>query len=326
MSAPAVTLADGSQVTADMSPLEVHNAVSKSVGARAIERPHSPPQFHTAATIQRMQQGDAEEARALSGRSLSGQAATDALTAWFNGLPPAEQSGLQGPYAQASRAIQQGGWLERTANGELIAHASDEPQAGVHPGRTPPSPQELEASNAKLAQFDDEMRAKGFQLPAPVEDGRFQRDERTGIVVDTAALEQCHKLFRELAPKEREDARGEYEATLAEIYAGKLQLADMEGTDAPRVEQPREPNGRFAAQPSAEPGWQSHVEDGEWVPLEHLTTNDTSGYTIPQYIQGQRVNVSTFELLRQAKAAGISQDQVNAVLHQQAVGMGWVRA
>jgi len=75
----------------------------------------------------------------------------------------------------------------------------------------------------------------------------------------------------------------------------------------------------------ASAGWKQHVEDGEWVGLEHLTTAHTSGYTIPQYVADQRVHVSTFALLRDAKAAGISQQQVNAVLHQQARNHGWVK-
>jgi hypothetical protein len=65
---------------------------------------------------------------------------------------------------------------------------------------------------------------------------------------------------------------------------------------------------------------------GEWVRLEHLTTDDTSGFTIPRYVDNQRIYVSTFDLLKQAKGAGITQAQVNAGLAAQARQNGWTKA
>ena len=188
-------------------------------------------------------------------------------------------------------------------------------------------PAELAAGNSKLEQFNAEMRQQGLQTTPQPDSGRFVQDSRTGVTYDSAAVQRAHAIFASIPAAERDAARAEYQETLAEIYAGKLQLSDMEGSTAP--EQPRDAQGRLASAPEskpAAPGWQSHIEDGAWVDIGKLTLDDTSGYTIPRYVNDQRLNVSTFELLRAAKAAGISQAQVNAVFHGQALQHGWVKA
>lgn len=276
MSAPAVTVAPGVTVTADMSPTERYNAIAKSVGAPLYERPISPPQFHTDATMQRFAQGEAELA-ARNAPKPSGHTSTPATG-------PREDGTVSAPHA----------------------------------GMVAPTPEELAHANS-LEGFDAEMRAKGIQKPLEPDTGQFQVDERTGIRVDVFALERAHELFRSMTPEERQAERADYEATLGEIYAGRLGLADME--DGPTATQPRDPQGRYA--PASTPTYtvqqmeEAHAgragADG-FIPLAAIGKWATSGYELPRLVPDQTYHSAIFADLAWARANGITQKQVEAFI------------
>jgi hypothetical protein len=203
-----------------------------------------------------------------------------------------------------------------------------------------PAPAKLEVANKpnanQLAEFDAEMRASGKQLP-------LDRPDLAGGGIDQAGLDALTAQYRALiAPlygkpdaavaATMERFKRAYENDVKSILEGRkltaAQIAKLNGT--PGNVDSFLPKAPSAPAPTAPPvvrnGWQSYIEDGQWVGLEHITTADTHGYTIPRYVKEQRLHVSAFDQLRVAKAAGITQAQVNAVLHQEAISKGWVKA
>jgi hypothetical protein len=206
---------------------------------------------------------------------------------------------------------------------ELLGGKSPPPTTA---SKAPPTPAELEATRrANIADFDAEMRAKGLQTAPQPRDASGRFASVPADQVDQRALEAASKAFAALPPVEREAKRAEYQTELRTIYEGR-RLG--ESADAFRARQsgespPAAPTGPTV--PAYSDDWKAHVQDG-WVDIDKLTTAHTSGYTIPRYVNNQTLHPSTIELLRQARAAGISQQQANAVLHQNAIKLGWVKA
>jgi hypothetical protein len=198
----------------------------------------------------------------------------------------------------------------------------------------PPSPKQVEAANKpKVATFDAEMRAAGKQLP-------LDRPTLTPGQVDQEGIEALSEHYRALvAPlygktdaasvATAERFKRAYENDVRRVLDGQpltaQQVAKLK-TSLGKVDTFVSKTKETAPAPTAAPGWQSHIVDREWVPLDKLTLEDTHGFTVPRYVANQRLHVSTFDLLKKAKAAGISQAQANAVFQQEAVNMGWVKA
>lgn len=216
---------------------------------------------------------------------------------------------------------------------------------------TPPAAPAAPTPEDRIAAFDRDMQRAGIQTPPPqpalpvANDPRGFADLQSGIripngqSVDAAAIERANAEFRQAYNRLADEftktaggARAQVERRMIELSAqhqAKL-AALMPGADkGPAPAAPAAPAPTIGGK-EAPPGWQSHVEtdaDGSrWVGLDRLTVNDTSGYTIPKFLENQRVNVSTFALLKQAKAAGISQAQVNAVFEAQMRADGWIKS
>jgi hypothetical protein len=217
--------------------------------------------------------------------------------------------------------------------GEQTAAAAAKAPPPVEPAK-PIAPPQGNPSAARQADLDRELQAAGIQTGP---DGR----RIAAGQVDQEAIDLLTANYRTLAiaNKDRPEVaarfKAAYENDLKSLLDGRqlsgAQIAEMRkraggGNVESFMPKSKEPTTPAPAPTAAKAGWQSHVEEGQWVGLEHLTTADTAGYTIPRFVKDQRVHVSTFELLKQAKAAGISQEQVNAVMTQQAKNAGWVKA
>jgi hypothetical protein len=205
----------------------------------------------------------------------------------------------------------------------------------------PPTPQQLERQNAmppqgtpnanRQAEFDAEMQAKGLQRRP---DGSVHADgEVNPELIEKLSASYQHHASNARTEKARDELRASYERDLQRLYNGRplkeLEIGVAAGEVVAQMKGSKEVKAREsapAAPPAKAPGWQNHIEDNEWVLLDKLTTADTSGFTIPRWVDKQRVHVSTFDLLKQAKEAGISQQQVNAVLTQHARRNGWVKS
>lgn len=342
MSAPSVTVAPGVTITADMTPVERHNAIAQALGAPKIERPVVAPQWHTPATVARLAQGDAAAARVSgtaprkedgsapathqSAAPVKGEDGARVLTSIFDSKSAAEQRMFAASFDSADELLRAGGSLVRHADGTFTVYGPGEavPQ---HAGMAAPTPQELAAQNGgNLEAFDAEMRALGVQKPLPDDPSRFQRDGRTGIVVDTAALERCHELFQSIPAGDREANRREYEATLTEIYAGRLGLADMQdGTGG----QPRDAQGRYAPSPYTSEQWEaghaSATDANGYIPLERINSAGLSGYTLPRFVTDQTYHKNIFGELAAARAQGISQEQINGFIEAQMRRDGFIQ-
>jgi hypothetical protein len=104
-----------------------------------------------------------------------------------------------------------------------------------------------------------------------------------------------------------------YENDVKSLLEGKQltakQIATLKGTLGKVdsfVPKTREAAPTASAVPAYSDSWKQHVEDGEWLGLENLTTAHTSGYTLERFVNSQRVHVSVIDQLRDARAAGIA--------------------
>lgn len=224
----------------------------------------------------------------------------------------------------------------------LHIHAT--PEGGVSDVQTgetaaakaPPSPKQLEKQNKpqdNVAAFDQEMRSKGLQTGGDVTLAPGQFDQEAHELITEKYKAIAAPLVGKtdqasIATAERFKAA--YLADIKSLYEGRQLTAGQKAelrkslgkvdTLLPKSKETPAPA------PTTAPGWQSHIEDGEWVGLEHLTTADTHGFKIKQYVKDQRVNVAVFERLKQAKAWGFSQAEVDAVFDVYARQNGWTKA
>lgn len=267
-----VTLPNGVQITPEMSARDRHNAVAKSMGAPEVARPAPPvfgPPGHTAATLQRLAQGD--------------RAAEAAATAAALGVP------------------------QRPTVGAPSTQAAPE-TAGASPERM---------------------------------------GTRTEVNVDLKALQELHDVYRALSPEKREQARATYENDLATIYEGRRageslrdfrarQTAEGAGMHAGRVPPAetsvqdhvpgREPSAPSQYTPSEwESGHASVTDANGYVPLERINAEALSGYTLPKIVEGQTYHKGVFAELAAARAAGITQEQINGFIEAQMRRDGFIR-
>jgi hypothetical protein len=190
----------------------------------------------------------------------------------------------------------------------------------------PPSQAALKAPPApgddpgKLAAFDAEMRAKGLQR-AP--DGTFQPSAM--VEVDQAALEALDKAYRAMTPKQREANRAVYRNDLRTIYEGRRNgetlaqfQARRDGTDATPLAQSHTPQ-------QWQEGHKSVTTFDGFIPLERINVAGLSGYTLPKLIEGQQYRADVFSMLADARAAGLTQAQVDAYIRHQMKREGHVK-
>ncbi len=216
--------------------------------------------------------------------------------------------------------------VQRLAQGDGVPAAP-----GTIAGKAPPpAPKVLEASNNNIEAFDAEMRAKGLQRT----DMATQPGE-----VNHEAVELIGKRYISLmrgVTNEEQAARhkASYEKDLKSLYEGK-QLTEAQMTILRRAAAGGNGEGTSfmpkakaapAPAPTAAPvaTWQQHVQDGQ-VDLDKITTADTSGYTLQRFVKNQTLRAEAFDMLKNAKAAGFSQQQIDSYFRQDAINLGWVK-
>jgi hypothetical protein len=183
---------------------------------------------------------------------------------------------------------------------------------------------------ARIEALDADLRAQGLQKPrAP--DGRFIA-KPTVADVDQAALEALNKTWRALTPEQREANRSTWQNDLRTIFEGRKlgeSLAQFQARNAGTVSAvvstaPPNPPREFTPQQWQE-GHRSVTTADGFIPMERINAAGLSGYVLPKLIEGQQYHSSVFRQLADARAAGLTQAQVDAYIKQQMETDGYIK-
>jgi len=222
--------------------------------------------------------------------------------------------------------------------GTVTKFANEERDAARNGGKAPPPSQTTLPASAPstgnaLADFESEMKQKGLMRS----DTPRSTAQTGSIEVDPAAIEAVNARYRELAPGLNN------EATQARFRA--LQFRDLQscmegrrngegieafyariGKPVPLIQGEHNPDSLMrpakeskAAAPAVSPyspqqwaeGHKSVTRDDGMIPLERINPAGLSGYTLPKLVDGQHYSATVFQGLADARAAGLTQKQVN---------------
>jgi hypothetical protein len=256
----SVTLPSGAVITSNMTPVERHNAIAKSMGAPTVER-------------------------------------------------------------QTQNLFPVTGMTDGTA-AEL---ARRDAQAGKAPPSAAPAKPAVPTPAEKVAALDAELQARGIQkIPqAPrALDGKFVAKATVGDI-DAGFIAALTNAYRALSPADREAKRAQFEAELAEGYAGRklgetrgnflFRTAGQPGSDAPVVQphvpghEPEEAVSMDAALGKATAASNKYG----FAPASAITGALLHGYKIPA---GEWHVAELVAGLRLARAGNLSQSQVDAII------------
>jgi hypothetical protein len=193
---------------------------------------------------------------------------------------------------------------------------------------------------ARVEAFDREMREKGLQTGG--------RAGTTPGAYDTAGHEALTERYKAIAAGLIKDNSPSAQATLARFKAAYEN--DLKSLAEGRVLTEKELNGlrsngkldSFLPEPKAPPAaapaaatpqtpeqWteahKEHIDSEGWIPFEKIDPKALSGYTLPNLIDGQHYNAGIFVTLRDARAAGVTQAQVDAFVRAQMKNDGWIK-
>lgn len=283
---------NGMTFAAGSTPEERFAAIAQANGV-TVTKPQPQPQFHTDSTAMRLDQGEA---------------------------PSAKESELMQAYStRLSNAAKLG-----TVDSPRRVEAEREAKA------------DYEKALVNLFEGKPAEMSPGVRLERP---GSAVRFEETPSIpadqVDQKLLDRLNEVWRNMSPEEREAKRPTYERDLASIYAGRRNGEGMKefearknGTPVPKkypiVPTPENPGEWTPSQWEAHHA--SHTDTEGQIPLERVNPAALSGYTLPRFIEGQTVTRDIFSMLAHARAAGITQDQLNAAFKSQMIADGWIKS
>lgn len=193
------------------------------------------------------------------------------------------------------------------------------PQAPRTVATPAPLPPQGDPSPERQAQLDRELQAAGIQRRpdgTTHADGQADPDAADRLTIRYRELRQAAKSQKETA-----ELRASYERDVQRVLAGRpLGELEIQIAPAPAPTAPAE-----TAPPPYDDSWRQHIENGEWVNVDRLTTAHTSGYTLPRFAETQMLHASTIELLQDARAAGLTGEQVHAFLRANARRTGAIK-
>ena len=223
--------------------------------------------------------------------------------------------------------------------GGKLVDAIPDPPATVTtsvPASKPTAPMTAEqsaAAAAKVAAFDAEMRAAGKQVDpnAPAVDTQTPNQE--GIAALSKAYTRIMRDLESGMPSIRRDQliaekRARYQTELVEFHNGRRldesreEFAARQAGNAPGSQTPVSPH-------SPQVWAEAHVSVADkegYVPLNRLNPAGLSGYTLPKLLPDQTYHVSTFQMLANARAQGLSQKQVDGFVRQDMQDHGWIKS
>lgn len=312
----AVTTVNGVTADSNMTPLQIFNAHLTAAGAPAYDPRANAPNLA----------GPAGHPYVLA----DSEATARAMTA----PPPTTVSRTPSPQE-----------LEASRSAKLEAFDSEMRQAGLQkPLQQPPAQHQvrdsqgrfmgntpaIEAVNAwyralpadqrggKLAEYES-------RLAAAMSDGDTHSDPESQpgpAMSGETALATLDAEFRVMSPAEQEANREDYLSVRQDVANGATLRRLADGTLEAEVSHPAAGAVPTYAQDDS---WQQHVVDGQ-IDVSKLTLAHTANYRIPVFVKDQTLTVAAIDQLRQARAAGFTQQQVDSYFRQEAIKLGWIRS
>jgi hypothetical protein len=205
----------------------------------------------------------------------------------------------------------------------------------------PPDPKTLEASRrAELDAIAADIGARSGKPAAPTPQGYTMLPDGRRVAateIDHEGIAKLNAKFQEVmrdleragpsvdTTRTKEKIRTQYNEELAEFYEGR-KLGEKRSEFQARMKGgPAAPVSQHTPEQWTE-GHKSVTDKDGWMPLERINKDGLSGYTLPKLIDGQFYHKSVFAELAAARAANVSQEQVNAFIKAQMVRDGWVKA
>lgn len=141
------------------------------------------------------------------------------------------------------------------------------------------------------------------------------------VQIDQAAIDKLNEVWRAMTPEQREAKRATYEHDLKTIFEGRKlgeSVAQFEARKTGTTAQvPNEPVEQTHTPADWEKGHASVTDKDGWIPIDRVNSAALSGYTLPKLIEGQQYHSSVFAQLADARAAGLTQAQVESYIRQQ---------
>lgn len=211
-------------------------------------------------------------------------------------------------------------------------------------GEEAPPPPQIDAG--KIAQFDADMRREGHQMQIRGADGKFAAVspdalDRVGIDTLNAAYMKIMAPLEKLPPSTARDNnmakfRQQLQDELGEFHRGRrlgetrAQFKAREAGTTPPAAAPNTtgftPNAGGPTLAQWEAAHRTVLDANGDLPLDRINPKALSGYTLPKLVEGQTYKSNVFRQLADARAAGITQGQVNAHIRAEAIREGWIKA
>lgn len=322
--APVISAtSNGVTVTSRMTPTERFQAHLTAQGAQLPARPERvvtgpPSNYQTPETLRRLAQGEAT--------ANVDHKAVATMQAAFSTLDARQRETHRGAFEADLSAIYAG----KKSPGNFTA-ALDRAQR---------EQRVQDALNAALRENKSPEELKQVIDSALTSTGAAKNEKH---VTGDAAIEVFTKHIAALSIEQQSAMdKAEFQKFYVQIrnegYAvrtlsnGSLQVYDPRGSSE-LAGRPRTADGKFAPAHTPSPHspqvWaEAHVSVADkagFIPLNRINTNGLSGYTLPKLIEGQTYHVGVFQELANARAAGVSQKQVDDFVRAGMVRDGWIK-
>lgn len=323
-----VTTVNGVTAHSGMSPQEIFNAHLVKQGHPGLDLiPKSEPQFHTDGTAARMAQGDAEAKLALNQKPIA------AIKAAFNSLDAKQQETHRAAFEADLKVL----WTGEKAPGHFEASLDKAlrdtrmQQALTAALAENKSPEELKAiidgaATSPLPGRDANGRYTAKHITGDEAVRMFvgQVDKSNALANGTLSRADFDKFYKQLR------VEGYAVRTLPDgglqVYNPKAatEIAGKSRTQI-HIAQPAAPVSEYTPEQWAD-GHQSVTDAEGWIPVERINPDALSGYTLPRLVPDQVYAVGIFATLRDARAAGVTQEQLTAFITNQMRADGWLKA
>lgn len=272
---------------------------------------------HTSATVARLQDGDAA--------AKIDQKALGALKDQFGKLTARDRETHRVAFESDLKSVSDGqapkGVLKAAiAKAERDQRTRDALNVALQENKSPAELQQIIEAAATGTPKGEQVHITGTAALALLEEGfgKLPQDQQRAM---QKQFERDYAAIRADGYAIRSTANGVhvYDPTSSSEVAGQARDASgrfvpPQGTPAERQagEEWKKPSDVAKATAELAP----HTTAG-FVPISKLTLRHTSGYTLPAAARNMTFQVSALELLAQARAAGIPQEQVTAILNEQ---------
>lgn len=317
-----VTLPNGAVVTSDMTPQERHNAHAKAIGAPVVEKPTQNLFPVTGMTDATAAEFARREGKAPPPSTVSRAPPSPKELEKQNAMPP---QGTPSPARQAEldAELQRKGIQRRTdgrtlADGEVDTEALDALTSNYRrlvthlQGKT-------DAVSVATAERFKTAYERDFKA---ILDGRQLTAKEIAKLKNSGDVETLVPVAKEKASKLSQPVSGQHarELTAAGKALERDVLAEFKALPAEEQRNPETIDAYNIGLVNI------RANEHGAVALEHFNASMLHGYTLPRFIPDQHYPPGIIRQLAAARAAGVTQAQVDAYIRADMIKNGWIKA